>query len=172
MKNWHLIIWIIPALYFCSGGIANVLISKDIEDSRLLPEDPRTGSGGVRYRNKAEQYARLDYDTMMKFYPTYDLVGETLTYVFNLMAFGLLGSLIRIFFVRTSGAVAEPNEMLVPVFGILIGFLVIVIDEFLPEFRYESGKEKVYYSLATIGGIYSKELISWLQQRFLKFLGK
>jgi hypothetical protein len=172
MRNLVLIIWIVPALYLCIGGVSNIIISKNAEEARLLPENPRTSTGGARYRNKAEQDAREDYDSMMQFYPGYGWVGETITYLFNLMAFGVLGSCIRILFQRISGIAGVPNERLVPLFGLLLGFVVIVVDEFLPEFKYHSGKEKFYYSIALLGGIYSLELYQWLGKRFLGFLQK
>jgi hypothetical protein len=170
MKTIFIILWFVPAIYLCVGGVANILVTDDLESSRLLPENARIGKGDVYYRNKAEQNATQDYHAMIRFYPLYSSIGTTLCYLFNLMAFGILGSLVRIMLRRFSGRKPFPNESLIPMFGIIVGFIVIVIDEFLPDFKYQSGKEKFYFSMALLGGIYSSELFNWLGKRFGAFL--
>lgn len=167
MKILVILLWVLPSLYLCSGGISNILISKRFEEARMLPENPRIGEDGNSYRNKADQEASADYASMIKFYPMYKHMGATLSYLIFLMAFGVLGSIIRILMNKLNANASLPAESLIPVVGIIIGIVVIVVDEFLPEFKFQSGKEKFYFTMALLGGLYSKEFLESVGKKFL-----
>ncbi|MBX2899821.1 MAG: hypothetical protein KF775_09220 [Cyclobacteriaceae bacterium] len=167
MKTLAILIWVLPSLYLCVGGISNIVISKSFENARMQPENPRTGEDGNWYRNKAEQDASIDYENMIRLYPMYNGLGTTISYLLFLMGFGALGSIIRILLNKMNANNPLPAESLIPVVGVIIGIVVIVVDEFLPEFKYQSGKEKFYFTMALLGGLYSKEFLESLGKKFI-----
>jgi len=61
---------------------------------------------------------------------------------------------------------------LIPVVGLLIGLIVIVVDEFLREFKFQSGKEKFYFTMALFVGRYLKEIVESIGKKLLTQLNK
>jgi|GEM_PF-3654898 len=64
------------------------------------------------------------------------------------------------------------SEGLIPVVGLLIGLIVIVVDEFLREFKFQSGKEKFYFTMALFVGRYLKEIVESIGKKLLTQLNK
>jgi len=54
----------------------------------------------------------------------------------------------------------------------LIGLIVIVVDEFLREFKFQSGKEKFYFTMALFVGRYLKEIVESIGKKLLTQLNK
>ena len=61
---------------------------------------------------------------------------------------------------------------MIPVVGLLIGLIVIVADEFLREFKFQSGKEKFYFTMALFVGRYLKEIVESIGKKLLTQLNK
>lgn len=172
MKIAYLTILLIISIYFVIGGISNIIINEMFEAAKELPENTTSDLNNGSFRNIAEQNASEEYDKMLTFYPMYKSLGSTLSYIFTLMCFGILGAIIRILLITstTKISIEELRIYTIPILGGLIGLLTIVISELLPEFKYKSGNEKVYYSLAFLGGIFTQEIFNWLHRKFQQIL--
>lgn len=155
------------------GGIASILIDEKFERAQNKPsqlvEVGDTISDNILYQEATDEYEKL-----ILFYPMYNNPGGTFSYILTLMAFGLLGSIIRVLIIwlKKSGDAEVSTLNLYPilVLGTCIGLLTIVVAEVLPEFKLKSGNNKVFYSLALIGGVFTLEVFAWLQNKFSDFV--
>jgi len=53
-----------------------------------------------------------------------------------------------------------------PVLGALLWLLILVVSDLLPEFKYKSGNDKLYYSLTLLAGLFTREFFTWLANKF------
>lgn len=164
-------LWLISSLYFCIGGITNIIILQKFEDAEKLPLFKETGLKNKNndwFRNIAALNANEDYEKMTSFYPMYKFVGDTFSYVIILMSFGILGTVIKILISvnLNKKSISNQNFQTLPILGSLLGLLVLVLSELLPEFKYKSGNDKIFYGLAMFAGLFTKEFFAWLQKKF------
>ncbi|MDC7996899.1 hypothetical protein [Gilvibacter sediminis] len=158
-------------MYLVIGGIASILIDEKFEQAQTKPaqlvEVGNTISDNILYQEATDEYENLIF-----FYPIYHNPGSTFSYILTLMAFGLLGSIIRvlIFWLKKSPEIEELNLYPILVLGTCVGLLTIVVSEVLPDFKFKSGNNKVFYSLALIGGVFTLEVFAWLQKKFSEFV--
>jgi len=171
-KNIYLISLLFISVYFVIGGISNILIEEKFETAMKLPKDGTSDLDNGVFRNIQEQSANEEYEKMTVFFPLYDIVGSTVSYIITLMCFGILGSILRILLISLTvkDSFKESNTYISPILGGLLGLLTLVISELLPEFKDESGNAKVYYSMALLGGIYTQEIFKWLHKRLEQIL--
>ena len=159
------------ALYVVVGGITNILINEKFELAEEMPEN-KVIFDNEEYRNLEHKEASDEYDKMVQFFPLYDKFGTTLSYLLSLMCFGVLGAILRILMGRLKDPKPFKDEKLYSalVLGALMGLLTVVLSELLPEFKFKSGNDKVFFGVALIGGVFTLEVFNWLQTKFSKFL--
>ena len=175
MKKLAMVCWIIISLYFCIGGISNIMITKKFEEAEKLPLFKDSGlkdKNNNWFRNIAHLAANEDYEKMASFYPMFKYFGETFCYILILMSFGILGTMLRILIAITVG-----NEKLeiqqvytLPVLAAILGLLVLVASDLLPEFKYKSGNDKLYYCVTLLAGLFTKQFLVWLENKFNSIL--
>jgi hypothetical protein len=167
MRRLIFIIWLAISIYLCLGGIASILINEKFEEAEESPEHKVYGTGGKEYRNLLDQEANEEYDKLMIVYPLFRIAGDTMTFLIMLMAFGTLGSVIKILLLHSLKRVPlqQINVFVLPALGGLVGLMMIVVEEILPEFKDQSGNFKFYFTAALLAGIYTEEVFAWLEQR-------
>jgi hypothetical protein len=175
MKIVALVFWMIASLYFCIGGLTSIIIVEKSEEAQKLPLFKDTGlkdKNNDWVRNIPALEANEDYEKMASFYPMYQFCGDTFSYIITLISFGVLGTVVKILISITFGkkGLEENNLYTLPLLGGLLGLLVLVLSELLPEFKYKSGNDKLFYSAAFLGGLYTKEFFTWLEKKFTKML--
>nr|WP_299486255.1 hypothetical protein [uncultured Allomuricauda sp.] len=165
MKKIYLTTLLILSLYFVVGGISNILIDEMFERAQQLPEKPVGDASSSKFRNIEEMNASLEYDKMTAAYPTYLILGDTLSYIVNLICFGIFGSIIRVLILlqQRNRSLEKIKVYSLVVLSAMIGLITIIVSQLIPEFKYESSNQKMYYSLALVGGIYSNEFFAWLK---------
>lgn len=171
MKKLAIVIWTITSIYCCIGGISNIIITKKFEEAKKLPLFRDTGlrdKDDNFVRNIAELDANKDYESMTRFYPMFTWWGETFSYILILMAFGVLGAVIKILLAISLGkeGLGSQHVYILPVVGALLGLLVLVASDLLPEFKYKSGNDKLYYCLTLLAGLFTQQFLVWLEARF------
>ena len=166
-----LIISLLFSLYMVVGGISSILINEKFEAALALPK-ATVEKGNERFHNVEHQIANAEYVKMKQIFPIYD--WEILSYILTLMAFGLLGSIIKILIMDlkndTNFNYSDMYSALV--LGACLGLLTIVVSEVLPEFKSKSGNDKVFYTTALACGVFTLEIFEWLKKRFTTFLNK
>ena len=171
LQRLVLIVSLLLSLYMVVGGISSILINEKFEAALALPE-ATVEKGNERFHNVHYQIANAEYVKMKQIFPIYD--WETLSYLLTLMAFGLLGAVIKILIIDLKNdANFSYNDMYAAlVLGTCIGLLTIVVAEVLPEFKAKSGNDKFFYTLALAGGVFTLEIFDWLKKRFTSFINK
>lgn len=159
-------------MYFCVGGISNIIITQLFEEAKAADENPIYGNGNERYRNILEMQASEEYDKMVVFFPLQETAGSTLIYLITLISFGILGSIVKILLTNVfeNVKISDANVYTFPILGGLSGLLVIVVSELLPEFKYKSGNDKLFFGMALIGGLYTKVIFEWLNMKVQNFI--
>lgn len=175
---WQKIIFalsLLVSLYLCIGGIGNILITQKKEAAQKLPQLPVVGEDGVSHINIESLRASDEMKSLFTFYPIYN-VSTTISYILTLAGFGIVGATMRLFLsnVKSNQEFSlASNAWIWIVLGAILGLSVLILDEILlPEFKYTSGNDKVYYSTAFLGGIFTEELFKWLADFFQKRLGE
>lgn len=170
IKYFFFILATVFSLYMAVGATADILITERFELSENLPADSVRGPDNNWYRNGIGLDASIDFENLRTYYPMLNK-NSTLNYVLSLMCFGILGSIIRILLTlySTKKSLSDLKVYVGLTLGTLIGLLIIVLSEIIPEFKYETGNYKMFYSLALIGGLYSFEFMKWLGDRFDHF---
>ncbi len=171
MKKIYIIILFVLSLYFVIGGISNILIREMFEIANELPENPVYDIFDGKYRNIEQQNASIQNEKMLSFFPIYES-QHIMSYLLTLICFGCLGSIIRLLLIKMSNNISLGKMQIIisPILGGLLGLLALIFAELIPEFKHESGNYKFYYTLALLGGIYTKEFFHWLEIRFRKLL--
>lgn len=143
------------------------------ETASNLPEENTSDSWDGTFRNIEEQSAYEEYEKMLSFYPLFNILGDTISYILILICFGILGSLIRLLLMSLMNKtkIDELDVFSTPALGGILGLLTLVVGELLPDFKYQSGNDKFYYTMAILGGIYTEEFFQWLEFRFRELLG-
>lgn len=167
IRFFYIGILFLVSLYFLVGGISNVLIDEQFEHAREQPYQPVQDLDSKVFRNIDEMKTYEEYEKMLTAYPLYEKFGEILMYLINLMCFGMMGSIVRILLTWKMGGLKnlDSKDFLSPILGALIGLIIIGVSAILPDFKYASGTQKVYYALALLGGIYSVEFFNWLKYK-------
>lgn len=116
--------------------------------------------------------ASEEYDKMVVFFPLQETAGSTLIYLITLISFGILGSIVKILLTNVfeNVKISDANVYTFPILGGLSGLLVIVVSELLPEFKYKSGNDKLFFGMALIGGLYTKVIFEWLNMKLQNFI--
>jgi hypothetical protein len=171
MKKIALVLWTICSLYLCVGGITNIIINTKFEEADKLPVFKDSGlrdKSNNWFRNIEQLDASNDYEKMTAFYPMYKYAGETFSYILTLMAFGILGTLIKILIAISFGksALEKQNVYTLPMLGALLGILILIISDLLPEFKYKSGNDKLFYCMSLLAGLFTKQFFTWLENKF------
>jgi hypothetical protein len=175
MKIVAFFFWAILSLYFCVGGLTNIIILKKFEEAEKLPLFKDSGLKNKNndwFRNIAALDANADYEKMISFYPSYEFVGTTFSYIITLMSFGILGTIVKILIPISLGRtkLGNQNVYTLPFLGALLGLLVLVLSEMLPEIKYKSGNDKLYFGMAVLGGLFTQEFFQWLEEKFTSLL--
>jgi len=171
MKIIVFVLWLIASLYLCIGGIFYISVRQKFEEAKDLPEC-KVYDKDSEYRNIDEMKAEREYRKMLSFYPFYKTAGSIICFVITLMAFGIFGSLIKILLMITldKTSLADINVYTMPLLGGLIGILTFVLFELFPEFKNKSGNDKLFFSIALLGGIFTREFFNKVELIFKKFL--
>ena len=158
-------ILLMGSLYFCVGGMLDILVNQQFEEAILQPVDTVL-DGDERHINYKYKKASNEYDLMVKNYPIYFRLGEHLSYILTLFAFGILGGFIRILSLHFFDNINIKDQYinLILVFGGIIGFLTILVNFMLPEFKDSSSTYIFYYLIALLAGLFTKEFILWLKK--------
>lgn len=166
--QWIFVIFsLLISCYFVVGGFANILINEEFEYALSLPEKAVQDYEGNDYWNIQEQHASEELEKLLAYYPIYDSAGSVLSYILTLMSFGIGGSVIRLLLnhLYNKESTVHINKYARVTLGGLFGLFVIVLGEMLPNFELESGSKKFYYTIAFLGGIYTKEFFTWVENK-------
>ncbi len=171
IKKVYLFLLLLVSIYFVLGGVGNIVIDQMFEEARQLPENVTSDQSGGQYRNIEEQNASMEYDKMQEFFPIYEAAGSTISYIITLMSFGILGSIIRLLLATLVGKskIEDQKVFTVTCLGAIIGLLMLVVGELLPDFKYQSGNNKFFYTMAVLSGIYTEEFFQWLEKKLKSF---
>ncbi|WP_026808848.1 hypothetical protein [Arenibacter latericius] len=175
LENLYLFIIGFITFYYCLGSIAEIFTEELFESAQLMEVDKRfiTDNGKtIEFRNLEEVKWNEQYNIFLKWYPSFQKLGDTLSYILSLISFGVLGALVKILAYQYNfkKGLEKRKIYLGPVLGGLLGFMILVLADFLPEFRLESGDKKFYFTFAFIAGMFSEKFFEWLRKKVDDFL--
>ena len=144
------------------------MISEMFEKANSEPLEMIRDADDSEFRNIHEMNASREYDKMVTYFPLYTKAGSTVSYIITLMCFGILGACIRILINATANTISVEQSNICPILilGALMGLLTIVLSEVLPEFKFKSGNDKLFYSISLLAAIFTKEFFTWLEVKF------
>lgn len=166
-----LIVSFVSSLYLCIGGIGDIVLTRKKEEARKLPQELVQDIEGTWQYNPSVARVSKEIRKLYAFYPMYTW-NSTLSYIITLMAFGVLGSVIRLLlsYVNSGQGFAPAADTWIwIVLGAMVGIVVLIVDEaVLPEFKEQSGNDKFFYSFAFLNGLFTQEFFKKLSDAFAK----
>jgi len=137
LKYVILSFWLISAIYFGAGGLTSIENKehfKNIQQINPAEDTTMVEYKGIVFADKEALYEALEGEQMRSIFPWIYRLPSYLTYMVTAGAFGLLGTIVRIFILLSlqNKRIDECNVYTLPVLGMLTGLVMLGVSLIFP----------------------------------------